>query len=487
MRAAQIMLISLLLFAACTPAVPSKNLADRLPTEKLNLEDGDMLQLRAEPIKSTIGGAALSMYGYNRQSPGPMLVVKQGSTLKVNFTNDLAEPTTVHWHGLRHESKDDGVPGVSQDPVLPGQSYIYTLRFPDEGVFWYHPHMREDRQQDLGLYGSIVVTSQDSSFSTVDREAYLIIDDILIENRKITPFGRDHANFALMGRFGNVMLVNGQTNYSLTVKQGDTVRFAFTSAANTRPFNLSFGGLSMKLVGGDIGRYEREEEVQSIVIAPAERAIVEVTFNEPGNYKLQNINPWEQYALGQIIVEKGMPTKESQLLEYPDVQEDIAKFQPYFDKAVDHVIILNVTSRKGGKMPHMHGLTNIEWEDTMFDENKDFDADEIEWLLQDNDTGKTNDKLHYNLTPGVYKIRFVNSNESAHPMQHSIHLHGQRFLVLEQDGKRNKNLVWKDTFLIPTGSYVDILLDASNPGVWMMHCHIAEHLEAGMMASFEVN
>ncbi len=73
-----------------------------------------------------------------------------------------------------------------------------------------------------------------------------------------------------------------------------------------------------------------------------------------------------------------------------------------------------------------------------------------------------------------------------HPMQHPIHFHGQRFLVLSRDGEQETNMAWKDTVLIPSGETVEILLEVTNPGEWMAHCHIAEHLEAGMMLPFNV-
>jgi suppressor of ftsI len=114
-------------------------------------------------------------------------------------------------------------------------------------------------------------------------------------------------------------------------------------------------------------------------------------------------------------------------------------------------------------------------------------TDNTRWFLVDKDTGKKNMDINRSFTQNQpVKIRIYNDPESVHPMQHPVHFHGQRFLVVEKNGKKNTNLVWKDTVLVPTGEYVDILLDPSNPGTWMAHCHIAEHLTAGMMMKFEV-
>jgi FtsP/CotA-like multicopper oxidase with cupredoxin domain len=129
----------------------------------------------------------------------------------------------------------------------------------------------------------------------------------------------------------------------------------------------------------------------------------------------------------------------------------------------------------------------IEWEDENQMMNQMSDAESIQWKIVDQDTGLENMDIDWKFAKGQpVKIRIFNDPNSMHPMQHPMHFHGQRFLVLERNGKKETNLVWKDTVLIPSGETVDILLDTSNPGTWMAHCHIAEHLEAGMMMKFEV-
>ena len=111
----------------------------------------------------------------------------------------------------------------------------------------------------------------------------------------------------------------------------------------------------------------------------------------------------------------------------------------------------------------------------------------VRWILRDLETRDENMDIDWGFsTDDLVKVRITNDRDAFHAMQHPIHLHGQRFLILEQDGVRNENLAWKDTILMPVGSTADILLDVSNPGDWMIHCHIAEHLEAGMKMVFEV-
>lgn len=457
------------------------------PQQVLEPDDGGTIQLDARRITKELGGSSQDMYGYNGQVPGPLIRVRQGSTLFVNFTNDLEEPTTIHWHGLRHDVKDDGVPGVSQEPVPPGGSFLYELRFPDEGIYWYHPHVREDRQQDLGLYGNILVLPAENAYAPVEHEEFLILDDILLENGRIVPHGHDGANFALMGRYGNTLLVNGKERYNLTVSQGETVRFYVTAAPNARPFNITFGA-PIKRIGGDLGRYEREEYVDSLVIAPAERYIIEVTFDDPGTYLLRSVNPWTSYDLGEITVAQGMErSSPRETRVHPDVIADIDRYRGEFNRTPDMVLRLGVDLRMhGGMHAGMHSVLPIEWEDTMQEMNRHADARQAAWFIED-ETGARNMNIMRHFTQGdVVKIRIINDAHSDHPMQHPIHLHGQRFLVIEQDGVRSGNLVWKDTVLVPAGSTVDLIADLSNPGEWMIHCHIAEHVEAGMMAMISV-
>ena len=141
--------------------------------------------------------------------------------------------------------------------------------------------------------------------------------------------------------------------------------------------------------------------------------------------------------------------------------------------------------RYGG---HEHAVEPIEWEDTMALHNRLMSPESMRWKLVDRETGAANHDIHWAFRLGErVKIRIVNEPHSDHPMQHPIHFHGQRFLVLTRDGVPNENLCWKDTALLRSGETVDLLLDASNPGAWMAHCHIAEHLESGMMFTFHVH
>ena len=137
--------------------VDPSTLPEAQPGTVVRLGDGDTLDLTAALVRRTIRGRTFVMYGFNGQVPGPLLRVPQNATIMVRFHNRIDLPTTVHWHGVRLDNRFDGVPGVTQEPVAPGDSFTYRVHFPDAGIYWYHPHVREDIEQAMGLFGNMLV------------------------------------------------------------------------------------------------------------------------------------------------------------------------------------------------------------------------------------------------------------------------------------------------------------------------------------------
>src|SRR3954464_11200707 len=252
------------------------------PTETVELADGQRFELRIEPVTKRIGDATVRMLAYNGSIPGPTLRVRQGAEIEVDVVNEGDLDATVHWHGLRLENRYDGT-HETQAPIPIGGRFTARVTFPDAGVYWYHPHIREDYGQEMRLYGNVLVESSDSDYwPPVHREVLLTLDDLLIEEGQIAPFSQTQTNYAAMGRFGNVLLVAGQPDLHLRAKSGEVVRFYFTNTANTRVFKVKLPGARMKLVGGDSGRVEHERFVEEVVLAPSERVIVDVLFEQPG-------------------------------------------------------------------------------------------------------------------------------------------------------------------------------------------------------------
>src|SRR5205814_9630177 len=143
------------------------------------------------------------------------LRVPQNATITVRFHNRIDLASTVHWHGVRLDNRFDGVPGMTQDSVVPGGDFTYTVHFRDAGVYWYHPHVREDIEQAMGLYGNLLVDAPEPDYyGPANRDQTLILSDLLVNADTLIPFGKDTPDFALMGRVGNVLVVNGEPSRS---------------------------------------------------------------------------------------------------------------------------------------------------------------------------------------------------------------------------------------------------------------------------------
>lgn len=517
-------LLFVLFLVSCTAQMPERQVVlqqttQDLPAAKASeivmLNDGDSYTLTAELVKKTINGKKYTMMGYNGQIPGPRLMLRKGSNITINFVNNLHEPTTVHWHGLRHDIKDDGVPGISQEEVQPGDSYMYTLRVPDSGTFWYHPHVREDKQQDLGLYGLLYVADNNEGRS-FNNEEFIILDDLLLEENQIPPYGQTYPNHALMGRFGNTFFINGELAYELTVNKGDVVRFHFASVSNVRPYNLRIPQTRMKLIGSDLSFYEQEQFIDTLEIHPGERYTVDVYFEQSGTFKLIHSSPHGEKTIGTIQVtlltsDNSYAERFTALTKNDDISQDIRRYESYFSKEPDFDLELTIATADqhmnhgAGKTSSMNmnhqtmtandhslntapdELAGIEWEDTMPMMNSKSTTASVEWIIKDKKTDNENMDIKLVTKVGdVKKLKIFNNPNSMHPMQHPIHIHGQRFLVISIDGKPVENLVWKDTFALPIGSTAELLVEFTSQGKWMLHCHIAEHLHAGMMTAIEV-
>jgi len=516
-------------------------LRDSHPSRIVDLSDGEAFELLIAPVVKRVGDATVRMLAYNDSIPGPTLKVRQGSEVIVNVANEGDLPTTVHWHGVRLDNRYDGT-HATQDAIPVGGTFSYRLQFPDPGLYWYHPHISEDYGQEMGLYGNILVTPDAADYwAPVDREVLVTLDDVLLDGRSVAPFRRGGTNYVAMGRFGDVLLAGGQSDLAFGARFGEVVRFYLTNTANTRVFNVRLPGARMKLVGGDSGRYEQEQFVDEVLIAPSERAIVDVLFGRLGRLTLEHHHPGRRYPLATITVGEqwAVPSRalefdveredadlaavrrriSSQLMAAPDktlafvAEMDTFPVEggeryacPMHPEVVsDHpgrcpkcgmklqpsspVIATEERLPAGAHQSVAHGSADgIEWEDDMVEFNRTTTPANMRWKLVDRATGAENQAIDWQFRLGdLVKIRLVNEMDSDHPMHHPFHIHGAgRFLILSRDNEPVSNLVWKDTVLVRTGETVDILLDVTNPGLWMAHCHIAEHHEGGMMFTFSV-
>src|SRR5918999_731890 len=272
-------------------SIDPTGLAECRPPEVVELHDGDEFDMRIGPVAKRLGDTTVRMLGYNGSIPGPTLRVEEGSELVVNVVNEGEMEATVHWHGLRLDNRYDGT-HETQTPIPIGGSFTARVTFPDPGVYWYHPHIREDYGQEMGLYGNVLVEPADPDYwAPVNRELALTLDDILLEDGRVAPFSRAETTHSAMGRFGDILLVGGETDLSLTAQLGEVVRFYLTNTANTRVFKVVLPGARMKLVGGDSGRVEHEQFVEEVILAPSERVVVDVLLDHPGDLALEHHTP----------------------------------------------------------------------------------------------------------------------------------------------------------------------------------------------------
>ncbi len=504
-----------------TPFLPGEGLDPSTlpmarPSQVVRMKDGDTLDLTAMLLRQEIGGHSYVIYGYNGQAPGPLIRVPQNGTIVVHYHNGtnlpgtVSLPGTVHWHGVRDDNHYDGVPGVTQQPVAPGGSFTYKVHFPDAGVYWYHSHVKTYIEQVMGQFGNIIVDSPDPSYySPANEEQALIFHDLLMNADTLIPFGQHTPDFALMGRLGNVLLVNWKRRYHLTVHSGAVVRFFLTNVSASRTYNLSFSGAPIKLLAGDLSRFEHEQMVSSVVLGVAQRYVVEVRFPKPGRYALVNEVQAMYHSQGEFFPEVdtlGIVTVDAtpatpdygaqfaKLRTNEAVVRDIDRYRKYFDRPPDKTFTLTI--RPGdlplGTIQFMDVDTAyfqpVEWMDGMPMMNWLSTGKELKWIIRDDATGKEDMDIDWHVKQGsVVKLRIYNDPFSFHPMQHPIHLHGERMLIIDRDGVPVENHSWEDTVIMPVGSTTDLLIDASNPGNWLLHCHIAEHVASGMETVFHVD
>ena len=475
-------------------------------SEMVELNNGDSFDIVARPIIQDIEGQEIRMLSYNGSIPGPTIIVDQGDTIKLNITNELDVATTIHPHGINGSSDNDGVPDISQAPIEIGDSYEQTIEFPESGLFWYHPHVREDYAQASGMYANFIVRPQDSaSWPQADREHILQLSDISLTDDGLFEFRKDEVTHTLMGRFGNTQLVNGRTDYTVNGTTGEVQRLYLTNTSSVRSYRFEIPGVSLKLVGGDNGFYEKDSFVEHVTVAPSERAIVDVVFDVAGEYEIRNNNPEGNTKLASIQVSNGKAVTTAAesfgtIASRDSVTEEIEQL---LADAQSSGISKRLATRVDMRPMFMQGMAEemesaerreegedhegIEWEDAMPQANAISNSDNTSWSLVDLDNPRE-DTFDWQFNQDdVVTITVENSNRTMHPMQHPIHLHGQKFIVASINGEPTENRVFKDVVQIPVGDTYELVTRLENKGTWLLHCHISEHMESGMVGRFTVN
>ena len=410
-------------------------------------------------------GQVVEAWTYNGSLPGPLIRVRVGQRLIVHFTNALPSPTTVHWHGLRVPFRMDGVPGYSQPDVKPGESFTYDFVLPDAGLYWYHPHIMSAAQVGFGLYGALLVDDPRETVGVAD-ELVLVLSDIALgADGTLEPPDSGGSIGTVFGREGAHLLVNGRKQPTLRVRAGAPQRWRIVNTAKSRYFDLDLGGPSFTLIGGDGGLQEYAVTRDALVLAPGERADVLVT---------PPVAPGKTMALGSVIVNRGFGSFEARI-PYDDLMTIAAVDLPAYVAAPRPEV------RRSIEPLPQAGATAIDLEMTL---TQAPDEPPVYSLR-----GPLSSSGHHTVRARVGETQIwsvTNTTVWSHP----LHLHGFFFQVLDEKGAPARPLAWKDTVDIPFEKTVRLIVRFDDregvAGNWMLHCHILDHAEGGLMGLVDV-
>lgn len=414
---------------------------------------------------TTISGAGpTDVWAFNGSVPGPEIRIGLGDTVRVTVTNDLQVPTSVHWHGIRVPHSMDGVPGVTQAPIAPGESFVYEFTPPDAGTFWYHSHKRGNEQLERGLYGAFVV--EDDVPDPYTQDVTLLIDDWLLkEDGKLDPdfdFGEDIRH---NGRWGSDLTINGVRDPGLNARPGERLRLRLVNTSTARIYTLDFGLLQAVGVAVD-GLYAGSPlEADGFVLAPGNRLDVDVTIpvDASGVFQISDgFTGGDPLTLVAINVE-GTPVEPP---SFDPPNGSVPDWSSARNWHPDRVFELALTGEEANSQPV--GLAG--------DPEGDF-----RWTI--NGRSWPDASTHIADLGGTEKLRFVNDSSAFHPM----HLHGQFFQVIARDGVPVREGHFRDVVLVGAGETVDVVVVATDEGTWILHCHIQLHAEYGMATLYEVS
>ena len=441
------------------PRTPRDPWADlTLPRANDTSADPDVVEidLVARVADKQYPGAEPSqVWTYDGTVPGPLIEAKVGDQLVVHFENELPEATTIHWHGIRLPAAMDGTLAM-QSPIEPGASFEYAFTLKDAGLYWFHPHVRSDTQIEKGLYGTLLVRGADEP--QVDAETVLVLDDVrVLPDGTFPEFLDDESK--MMGREGNLLLVNGHVEPQVTLRRGSLQRLRIVNTANGRFFNLRLEGHSLRVLGTDGSYFAAPWDTEQLLVSPGERYDVALM---PTGAAGEVLTLWnEPYERGHDSgSEPPMPLATIRLADdaplegraLPSAFPEIERLPP---RPVDFPIVLSESFDATGQLVFtINGMTFP-------------------------------DVPPLSVPTGADRVLQV---ENDSDMDHPFHLHGFFFQLLSIDGApvAADRLVNKDTQIVRAHSTLELVSRFDEPGSWMYHCHILEHAEGGMTGEVRV-
>ncbi len=446
------------------------------PSELRSTEGLLQIDLTAAPGKVQVAGAAATVLGYNGALPGPTLRVRAGDRLTVNLHNQLGDPTNLHVHGLHVSPQGNG--DNMFVTVDPGASFQYEYQLPEDhppGVYWYHPHHHGFVAEQVfgGLYGAIIV--EDPEPIAVARERVLVISDITLDASGRIPTASGMT--AMMGREGDLILVNGRMNPRLSARPGERERWRIVNACSARYLRLRLDGQQLQLLGIDSGRFQAPKNVDEVLLTPGNRADLLVTASV-GNSALRLLPFDRGGASGMMGANSGASTDRSSplgnavsLAMLMVSGDPVATMAPVPIQPLPRDLrTVSVAAER--ELTFAMGMgTGMGMGDSMMS----FTVD-----------GKVFDAQRTDTVVGAGTIEEWTLTNTS-PMDHPIHLHVWPMQIVDDNGRETESVRWQDVVNVPARGHVRVRVAFDDfVGRSVYHCHILDHEDRGMMGVIEV-
>lgn len=424
--------------------------------------EGDWLELQAGATTKRLVPGPIEptpMWLYNGSHPGPVIRVRQGGEVKVRLHNQLPQPTTVHWHGLRVPNALDGVPGFTQPSIASGETFAYRFVAQDAGTFWYHPHFNTIEQIGRGLSGAVVVDEADPV--EVDEDWLWVLSDFRLDRKgQIDAQFKNLHDAAHAGRVGNVVLINGSLEQDFSTRPYARIRLRLVAATSARIFGLTFKGCRAWLMALDGHPVAIEPLNEPLVLAPGQRA--DVLWEAPAaNQTSQVIDAFysrQSYELAALRP-RGAPVRRTKAEPRPLPPNPLPSARPLSQPPLSMVLQGGAMSREATR--------------------------EAVWLINGKamtgegmDAGAMAAPLFVAKANTAFDVVLDNQTRWLHP----LHFHGAWLRQRQGEG-------WgaiRDTLLLQPNQKSLVRVQVGEPGRWMVHCHVLGHQATGMMGYFLV-
>lgn len=399
---------------------------------------------------------------FNGQYPAPVIRAKQGVPIHIHFVNQLSEATTIHWHGIRIDNRMDGVPQLTQPPVMPGESFDYIFTCPDAGTFWYHPHMNSLQQLGRGLTGLLVVEEAEPTAFTSDVTLELRDWHIAEDGHFLAMSSPRQA--ARMGTLGNVKTVNAQLKPVIDIPAGQLTRLRIANIDNTRVYTINLKEFAADVLAIDGIALDQSFPLDTQAIGAGMR--VDLGFVSPPQ-------PGEDIV---IYDQKGR------------LNFEICRLRTVAtDMQISNASTIPSLPRNTVARPQLYGAEEInfvfEWAGALSPADEHGKVESEFWTINKRAWKGHGSNVH-DLPEPLATLElgktYIFNLHNATPHHHPIHLHGYSFTVLASD-KKSVTPYQTDTILLEKYERARVALVADNPGRWMYHCHVIEHMMTGLM------